>query len=141
MSRRQTVNILLYDARGRFLLQRRTQDAPVLPGYWAFFGGGVKAGETLRQALERESLEELGYLPAKARLEASKDFVIRGEPYRMHVFTQRYSGPKGALRLGEGAGWGWFTPAETAGLKLCSRDRRMLALLERNGKVKCGTKN
>lgn len=53
--------LILYTSSGRLLLQHRTPDAFTLPNYWAFFGGGIEAGETPADALEREALEELSY--------------------------------------------------------------------------------
>jgi 8-oxo-dGTP pyrophosphatase MutT (NUDIX family) len=32
-----------------------------LPGYWAFFGGGIEKGENPTEALKREIREELSY--------------------------------------------------------------------------------
>ena len=127
--RRRVVNIVLYDRKKRFLLQLRTKDAPRLPGYWAFFGGGIKTGESPQEAIERESLEELGFSPAAAALFAEQDFICGGRKMRRHVFVQRFIADKTSLRLGEGAGWGWLSLEETRKLRMCVRDRRMLTLL------------
>ena len=40
------------------LLYKRTQDAPVHPGYWALFGGEVEEGEDEKKALQREIIDE-----------------------------------------------------------------------------------
>jgi 8-oxo-dGTP diphosphatase len=50
---------VLIDATGRFLLAQRPA-GKVYAGYWEFPGGKVEAGETPRQALARELVEELG---------------------------------------------------------------------------------
>lgn len=50
---------ILIDAAGRFLLAQRPA-GKVYAGYWEFPGGKVEAGETARQALDRELAEELG---------------------------------------------------------------------------------
>ena len=46
-----------------FFMQRRDANAQRLPDYFAFFGGGVKSGETPENAMLREIKEELEYEP------------------------------------------------------------------------------
>ena len=41
------------------LLCKRTQDAPIHPGYWGRFGGTVDNGEAPAEAAKREVREEL----------------------------------------------------------------------------------
>jgi 8-oxo-dGTP diphosphatase len=46
----------------RFLLQLRDDIPGILyPGYWAFFGGHLEAGEDPEMALRRELIEEIEY--------------------------------------------------------------------------------
>ena len=59
---RTVVHVCLFDRQGRMLIQHRTPDKVIWPGYWdVSVGGGVDAGETSRQGAEREFREELGY--------------------------------------------------------------------------------
>ncbi|HIH17265.1 MAG: 7,8-dihydro-8-oxoguanine triphosphatase [archaeon GW2011_AR6] len=60
--RRDVAVIILYDNKKRILLQHRGKNSPRLPGYWAFFGGGIEKGETPEQAVRRECKEELNYI-------------------------------------------------------------------------------
>ena len=53
------VVVALIESRGKVLICRRRQDQKH-PGKWEFPGGKLEQGETLRQALSREVLEELG---------------------------------------------------------------------------------
>lgn len=58
---RTVIHVCLFDSRGRLLIQRRTMNKSIWPGRWdVSVGGGVDAGETSRQAAEREFREELG---------------------------------------------------------------------------------
>lgn len=43
---------------GRYVLQRRTDDAPISPGKLGLFGGHLEKGENLNQAFLRELAEE-----------------------------------------------------------------------------------
>lgn len=59
---RLVVHVCAFDSQGRLLIQRRTEEKALWPGRWdVSVGGGVDAGETSRQAAEREFREELGY--------------------------------------------------------------------------------
>lgn len=53
-------DIWIMDSRGRFLMQRRSSNLRYLPGYWSPTSGSVMHGETSRQAIVRETEEELG---------------------------------------------------------------------------------
>lgn len=58
---RTVVHVCLFDSAGRLLIQQRTDSKLLWPGRWdVTVGGGVDAGETSRQAAEREVREELG---------------------------------------------------------------------------------
>ena len=51
----------------RFLITRRALDKRWAAGHWEISGGGVLAGETSREAIEREVLEETGLDVRNAR--------------------------------------------------------------------------
>lgn len=56
------VHVCLFNREGQLLLQRRSQEKGLWPGLWdVSAAGGVDAGETSRQAAQREFREELGY--------------------------------------------------------------------------------
>jgi 8-oxo-dGTP pyrophosphatase MutT (NUDIX family) len=122
--------LVLYDFEGRFLLQYRTSDARIMPDYWAFFGGGHKDGETPDEALFREALEELDYIPKcpifVLEQKFAEEFTEDKTSGHLYVYIEPYYGDKSALKLQEGQGWGWFSMSETKDLKMAERDREIL---------------
>lgn len=57
----RTVNIWIANDRGEFLCQQRSWKKDANPGMWmSFFGGHVKAGQTVEESLQDELLEEIG---------------------------------------------------------------------------------
>ena len=53
---RVVVHICVFDSRGRLLIQQRSREKAVWPEAWdVSAAGGVDAGETSRQAAERET--------------------------------------------------------------------------------------
>ncbi|MCA9392427.1 NUDIX domain-containing protein [candidate division WWE3 bacterium] len=55
------VHLLLFNDKNELLLQQRGESDEYLPGYWqSSVAGHVEAGETILEAIKRESVEELG---------------------------------------------------------------------------------
>ena len=123
---RNVVLIILYDAQKRFLLQHRTSDAQLLPDHWAFFGGGIKAGETPKEALYRETREELNYTPKSPKLVLEQDFREGAVSGRLHIYIEVFRGDTSELKLQEGQGWGWYNETELDRLKMISRDKKII---------------
>ena len=92
------VAILYQD--NKFLMQLRDNIPGILyPGYWGLFGGHMEEGESPRQAIQRELLEEINYeLPGTFSEFGmySDDKVIR------HVFHAPLSVELDKLTLNEG---------------------------------------
>lgn len=115
------------DPEGRLLLQLR-DDRPgvVWPGTWAAFGGGVEDGEDLRAAILREIEEELGLrLPPAAPRPFARALSDLPGRRRVYAFALDWSFPPDAIRLGEGAGFAFFTPAQLARLEMPGHVRRL----------------
>ncbi len=127
--KRNVAVILLYDKDKKVLLQHRAEDAERLPGYWAFFGGGIERGETPEQAVRRETLEELEYPLEKPRLVLTQEFTGSHNVGTKYVFVEEYD-PKKELVLREGKEEGWFRLEETERLKIIDHDREVLRLID-----------
>jgi 8-oxo-dGTP pyrophosphatase MutT (NUDIX family) len=123
MAVRDVSVLILYTLTGHILLQHRTDDALRLPGYWAFFGGGIEQGENPTEALEREIREELSYLVQNPQIFVAQKVRDEDNNYdnTKYVFVEEYQGQ--SLQLGEGQAMGWFLPHETHALKMVDHDR------------------
>lgn len=131
--------IILYDLENNLLLQHRTKDAAVLPDYWAFFGGGVKEGETPGDAVHREALEELNYKLKFPQFFTERDFKIGNAEGYMYVYIEAFDGNKSELKLQEGQGWGWYSISEIDTLKMIDHDRQIANLIGKYLKDKNST--
>ena len=121
MAVRDVSVFILYTSSGHILLQHRTDDAFRLPGYWAFFGGGIEQGENPTEALRREIREELSYEVQGPKFFLAQKVRDEENDITKYVFVEQYQDQP--LQLGEGQAMGWFSPDETHGLKMIDHDR------------------
>ncbi|OGV34409.1 MAG: hypothetical protein A2020_05035 [Lentisphaerae bacterium GWF2_45_14] len=114
LPRREVAILILYDENERMLLQKRTADAPVFPGVWGFFGGGIESGESPLEALKREIYEELEYEIANPGFLLEEEYCHKDPPreIKRSVFIEFYDSSQ-KLVLHEGERMGWFTHEET----------------------------
>ena len=63
------VHLYIYNAKGEFLIQKRSKNKKSLPGIWSVTCGAVVAGENSLQAGIREAEEELGLRLAPEQLQ------------------------------------------------------------------------
>lgn len=117
--------IVLHDSQKKILLQHRSADARILPGYWAFFGGRINNEETPAMAVRREALEELNYKLKNPLLMVEEDFQEGDAEGRLFVYIEYIDKDKSILRLREGQGWGWYSESEINNLKMVERDKRI----------------
>jgi len=121
---------ILVDQEGRMLLQQRSFDTPIIPGYWAFFGGGIEQGETPLESVIREAKEEVCCDLKNPQMVHEQDFTLENADGHMRVFVEEFFGDKETLKLNEGQDWGWFTHKESEDLKMISHDRSILGKVD-----------
>lgn len=51
---------MIKNRHGQYLLCKKPANRGVFPGQWGLIGGGIESGETMEQALRRETREEVG---------------------------------------------------------------------------------
>lgn len=86
--------VLVFDSRGRLLIQKRTTDKDIYPGYYDVAAGGVVlAGESYEECAVREAKEELGII--NTPLTGHFDFYFEDERGRVwgRVFSCAHDGP------------------------------------------------
>lgn len=75
---------------GRFLITRRAMDKKWAAGSWEVPGGGVKAGETSREGINREVAEETGLdvsrVPGRVIYTYSNTDLARGDNYFVDIY-------------------------------------------------------
>lgn len=109
------------DTEGRILLQHRSADAKRAPNLWAFFGGGIKDGETPEQAVVREAREELSINIVDYTL-FGKYKTIRDEDMYIFVAPLPCSVEQLRQQQKEGQDLGMFTLQEALLLDLIEHD-------------------
>ncbi|MBU2981885.1 NUDIX hydrolase [Lentibacter algarum] len=108
--------VLAQDAQGRILCQLRDDFAHVAArGKWSLFGGKVETGESLHEAAQREFFEETGLRVEATDLTAMAKIASTVKPdWEIYIFALATEVDPADVRLGEGAGFAFLTPAQIA---------------------------
>lgn len=103
------VTVAILYRNNQFLMQLRDNIPGIIyPGHWGFFGGHIEVGEGAEEALNRELLEEIGFVPP-----VMKEFgLYRDEKVIRHVYQGALTVGLDQLVLGEGWDMGLLTPEE-----------------------------
>jgi ADP-ribose pyrophosphatase YjhB (NUDIX family) len=105
---------------GKVLIVRRAR--PPAHGLYTLPGGGVEAGETLREAVIREVREETGLTVEPVALAGHREVIARDAAGRVErhfvilAFAARWLAGEPVLNE-ELAEWMWLTPSEVEGLR------------------------
>lgn len=118
---RESVNTIITDAAGKYLLQMRDGTPGICnPLKWNFFGGGLD-GEDPLTAARRELAEELGVVAFEAGFELLGQLEFEGGLVHIARLVQ----PLGwkDITIGEGAGAGYFTREQIAAIDSTDQTR------------------
>jgi 8-oxo-dGTP diphosphatase len=110
MSHAEAIDVaaaILIRPDGSVLLAQRPE-GKVYAGYWEFPGGKVEPGESLRAALDRELIEELGVRPERAYPWVTQTFAYPHATVRLHFF--RVTGWAGEPHGRENQRFAWSMP-------------------------------
>ena len=119
---------LVFDPRGRVLIQRRPYDG-LLGGLWEFPGGKVEPGETEVQALRRELGEEQGLRVDRIQALEPVNHAYTHFKVTLHPHTCRLQ--EMDPRAGEGHPRKWVDPGELPDFPMPRANRKILEQLSR----------
>jgi 8-oxo-dGTP diphosphatase len=120
------VAAVLHDGHGRVLIAERPA-GKVLAGYWEFPGGKLEAGESPRDALQRELHEELGVTVEHARRLIRFTHTYTERRVDLDVWrVMRYSGE---LQAREQQALAWVNPGAFADWNLLPADLPITQIL------------
>ncbi|MEM6327080.1 MAG: A/G-specific adenine glycosylase [Bacteroidota bacterium] len=114
---------LVQDARGRYLIQRRPEDA-MLGGLWEFPGGKVEPGETPREACRREVDEELRLGVRVGQEIARVDHAYSHFTVTLHAFQCTHESGEPQHESGEPVRW--VAPSELDDFAFPRANRKIL---------------
>lgn len=91
---------------GRCLLQLRNSDKRH-KFTWGFFGGTLEKGETPYQAIQRELVEEIGFVPELTKLNPIDVFQSRDKNFYYYSFAAVIESEFHPTLNSESAGYAW----------------------------------
>ncbi len=128
--KRDVALIVLVDNEGRIILQLRDEKAPRFPGYWGFFGGGIKPNETPVEAVKREIKEELSINLRDPKLVFKLNYKNDLSYGTKFYFVEHWS-DKTKLIQKEGKDMNWFFLDEIKNLKIAKHNKMVFEELKK----------
>lgn len=125
MAKEGTQIIIFHPGKRAVLMYLRDDFAHIdYPNHWALLGGMLEAGETTKDCVIREIVEEIGVELDPTRVEHfatnHRDFGIE------HTFVTTLALDIDNVTLTEGQGLSWFTESEAAKTRLGYADNEIL---------------
>lgn len=112
----QGIHVFLYDNRGRFLLQKRSETAHFRPGRWDITMGHALSGESSLECAAREVKEELGMdLPPESFIKVYR-MVTEEDHFLTDIYFARAELDERRLRLQK---------EEVTGVQLLTREEML----------------
>jgi len=128
MAGRKVALIVFYDKENKILLQDRRKISK-RGEEWGFFGGGIEEGETPKQAVIRETEEELGYKLINFEYIGNYKNTIDGYTIDRYIFVSPLEDKFSKFTLKEGEKMQLFTIKEAKKLKMVLGDHEVLDLI------------
>lgn len=107
---RKKIVSLILEKDGKFLIEKRKSTRSTDPGKILFPGGHVNDGESLDDAINRETKEELGIEIIDYKLVHSADFETKGESQTLYWFWCKKF--RGEIEKNEADEYIWIKPNE-----------------------------
>jgi len=123
---RRLVGAIIVDKRGQFLLQKKTMDYEHFSGQWGLFGGAIEEGETEKEAIKREVLEEIGIEFENFIFFEKQNYSLKEMEVEEFIFAVEFNKKMNEIKLEEGAGFAFFDKLELENLNLFHGARRIL---------------
>jgi len=114
----------LAEKDGSYFLARRKPGGD-LGGLWELPGGKLEPGESPREAMKREWMEELTLPVEVGRLLGTGRFFHHGHEFLLELYEVRFTSRK--MELFEHVETGWFSKEEIENLPLADSDRLVLS--------------
>ncbi len=117
--------LIIYNENLEFLMQIRSEDAPIMPSVIGFFGGGIENGELPYEAAIRESNEELGIV-LNYKFYKERVAIVEGK-YREHAYFYFANISNEMFKVSEGDGFCWLDiKKDLSGLQIQEHDLNTL---------------
>jgi mutator protein MutT len=99
--------VFLAKDTGRCLLQLRNSDKR-FKNTWGFWGGLIEKGETVYECIQRELVEEIGFVPELAKLNPIDVYQSRDQKFYYYSFVYVVEKEFSPVLNNESAGYAWI---------------------------------